>query len=61
MTHAQNGLRLDRQPFRIVPRAEDDRRRVASGTRIGISKSIELPWRFALAGSKFLSRPMRPA
>jgi len=61
VTHALNGLRLDRQPFRILPRPEDDLRRVASGTRIGISKSKELPWRFALAGSPFLSKPMRPA
>ena len=59
VTHALNGQRLDRQPFRIVPRAEDDLRRVASGMRIGISKSSELPWRFALAGSRFLSKPMR--
>ena len=27
VTHAQNGLRLDRAPFRLVPRAEDDLRR----------------------------------
>ena len=40
--------------------AEDDLHRVASGTRIGISKSKDLPWRFVAAGSKFLSKPMRP-
>jgi DNA-3-methyladenine glycosylase len=59
VTHAMNGLRLDRAPFRVVPRADDASIAVAAGTRIGISKSRDLAWRFALAGSRFLSKPLR--
>ena len=53
-------MRLDRKPFRVVPRG-DPALVVHAGVRIGISKSRELPWRFVLAGSPFLSKPMRDA
>jgi len=59
VTHAHNGLRLDRKPFRVVVAGDDPKRVVHAGVRIGISKSVELPWRFVLAGSPFLSKPMR--
>ena len=59
VTHTHNGLRLDRRPFRVVPGSDDPTRVVHAGVRIGISKSVELPWRFVLAGSPFVSKPMR--
>jgi DNA-3-methyladenine glycosylase len=56
VTIAQNGLALAGPPFSLMPAAEAAN--VIAGPRIGISKAVELPWRFAKEGSPFLSRPM---
>jgi DNA-3-methyladenine glycosylase len=55
ITHAQNGLPLDVPPIALYARAEKPD--IVTGVRIGITKAVELPWRFGLKGSKFLSRP----
>jgi len=54
ITRAHNGLALDAPPFALKERQR--RPRIVIGPRIGIAKAVELPWRFGLAGSKFLSR-----
>ncbi len=55
IVHAFNGHRLDRAPFQV--RAASESTDVVVGPRIGISKAADVPWRFGLAGSRFLSRP----
>ncbi len=52
------GLALDRAPFEL--RAREATPEIAIGPRIGISKAVELPWRYGLKGSKFLSKPFAP-
>jgi DNA-3-methyladenine glycosylase len=57
ITHALNGKCIDAPPFSLS--AATARVSVVCGTRIGISKGVDQPWRFGLAGSPFLSRPFR--
>ncbi|TMM06764.1 MAG: DNA-3-methyladenine glycosylase [Actinobacteria bacterium] len=59
ITSEHDGLPLDRPPFRLEPRTEPAK--LVRGPRIGISRAAELPWRYGLAGSRYLSRPLRPA
>jgi DNA-3-methyladenine glycosylase len=55
ITHAHNGLPLDTPPIAIY--ACREKPAIAAGVRIGITKAVELPWRYGLKGSRFLSKP----
>jgi DNA-3-methyladenine glycosylase len=62
ITREHDGLRLDGPPFEL--REPSRPVEVVAGPRVGIARAAELPWRYAEAGSRFVSRPgpfARPA
>ena len=52
-----NGLPLDKAPFEL--RARPDEPEIVTCPRIGITKAADVPWRYGLKGSRFLSKPFR--
>lgn len=57
-----DGMALGEPPFALL--APDGNRPLLEldvGPRIGITKAIELPWRFGEKGSRYLSKPFRHA
>lgn len=55
VTGELDGAPLDSPPFQLLAGATAAT--IVAGPRIGISRAAEVPWRFGLAGSRFLSRP----
>ena len=53
-----NGTPLIDGPIEIMPRADEPE--IVTGTRIGINKAVDLPWRFCDARSACVSRPWPP-
>jgi DNA-3-methyladenine glycosylase len=54
ITIKQSELPLDQPPFALHARI--GKADVVSGVRIGITKAADLPWRYGLKGSRFLSK-----
>lgn len=54
VTGAHDGRALDEPPFALL--AAEERVAVARGPRVGITRAADLPWRYGLAGSSFVSR-----
>jgi DNA-3-methyladenine glycosylase len=56
VTLRDNGADLTRTPLTIEPAPAGPRFSIASGPRIGITRSVALPLRFWIAGNPFVSR-----
>ena len=54
VTREHDGLPLDRPPFELRARASVPE--IITGPRVGITQAADLPWRYGLAGSPYLSR-----
>jgi DNA-3-methyladenine glycosylase len=55
ITHAHNALPLDAPPIALYARPRTPE--IIAGVRVGITKAVDLPWRYGLKGSRFLSKP----
>jgi DNA-3-methyladenine glycosylase len=55
ITIQHSALPLDAPPFAL--HARPAKPEIVAGVRIGITKAVELPWRYGLMGSRFLSKP----
>jgi DNA-3-methyladenine glycosylase len=54
ITRVHDGAALDEPPFELL--AGEAEQPLAVGQRVGITRAVEQPWRYGLAGSPFLSR-----
>ncbi|HET7856259.1 MAG TPA: DNA-3-methyladenine glycosylase [Gaiellaceae bacterium] len=54
VTREHDGLPLDRPPFEL--HAREGEIEVVAGPRVGITQAADLPWRYGLADSPFLSK-----
>jgi DNA-3-methyladenine glycosylase len=58
ITRRHNGVDLATGPVLISARPDGWKHpRIVASRRIGITKAVELPWRFCAADSRYLSRP----
>ena len=57
ITVEHDGLPLDEPPFELL--ARETHPDIVVGPRIGITQAADRPWRYGLAGSRFLSRRLR--
>lgn len=54
---AWNGDDVTRPAGRLRVRAGGAQVDIVSGPRVGITRAVEVPWRFSIAGDRYVSRP----
>ncbi|HEV3320078.1 MAG TPA: DNA-3-methyladenine glycosylase [Solirubrobacteraceae bacterium] len=54
---SENGGDLRTGPIRICGPTDGWEESIVAGTRVGITKAVELPWRFCVAGNRHVSSP----
>ena len=55
LTGTHDGLPLDHPPLALCPPSSEHE--VVAALRVGITRAVDRPWRFALRTSSFVSRP----
>jgi DNA-3-methyladenine glycosylase len=56
VTRLHDGLALDEPPFELRARDGEGAPEIVRDRRIGITKAADRPWRYLLAGSRYVSR-----
>jgi DNA-3-methyladenine glycosylase len=59
ITREHDGFPLDEAPFELLARETEPE--IVRGPRVGITRAQGHPWRYAIAGSRFVSRALRGA
>lgn len=55
----QNGANLSTGSVRLIPKAALPTAKITITTRVGITRGVDVPWRFYITDNPFVSRPIK--